>query len=178
MKEQLPKEKHYWPYTLILGFIVIVPIFLILFNKFIDWSKDYEIHKQKMIALDLNKPYDVVKREEIVSKPLVLDYPEDIDTPLEKYICDKFGTYDCKTALAVAKAESGLREDAFNINTNNTIDVGIFQINSIHFSKPGCSLQEIVFANNNVDCAFLIWQASGWGAWTAWNSGAHLAKME
>ena len=90
----------------------------------------------------------------------------------EKYICDKWGIADCKIALAVAKAESGMREQAFNINTNNTVDIGIFQINSIHFNKEGCSLKEITDAYKNVDCAYQIYKASGWNAWSAFNNSS------
>src|SRR3972149_4069999 len=65
-------------------------------------------------------------------KKVALTYPEEIDTPIEKYICERFGPYQCINALAIAKSESSLREDAIGININS-IDIGIFQINSIHF---------------------------------------------
>ena len=34
--------------------------------------------------------------------------------------------------VAIAKCESGLRQDAVNHNTDGTYDVGIFQINQVH----------------------------------------------
>ena len=108
---------------------------------------------------------------------VVLNYPDAIDTPLKKYICDKFGVYDCKTALAVASAESGLREQAVHINNNNTIDVGIFQINSIHFKQEGCSLKEIIDQYKNVDCAYGIWKVQGWNPWVAFINGNYLGKL-
>jgi len=37
-----------------------------------------------------------------------------------------------RLALSVARCESGLKADARHVNTNGTVDVSIFQINSIH----------------------------------------------
>ena len=120
------------------------------------------------VEVKLTAPIKIEARvPEVVKETLILDYPEEVDTPIEKYICEKWGPYDCRTALAIAKAESGLREDAININTNDTIDVGVFQINSVHFKKPGCSLKEIVNAEKNIDCAYSIWKAQHWQPWVA-----------
>ena len=131
------------------------------------------------IQVKVQQPVTVETRplQKVVEKKIILEYPDEIDTPLEVYICEKFGTYECKTALAIAKAESGMREEAFNINTNNTIDVGVYQINSIHFTKPGCSLKEIVIAEKNVDCAYTIWKASGWNPWVAFTRGSYLGHL-
>ena len=117
------------------------------------------------------------RKPETIIQNYILDYPDDIDTPIEKYICEKWGPFDCKTALAVAKAESGMREDAININNNNTIDYGIFQINSVHFKKPGCSMKDLVIAEKNVDCAYSIWKAQGWSPWVAFNSGSFKSHL-
>jgi len=65
-----------------------------------------------------------------------------------------------------------MREGAFNANANGTIDVGIFQINSIHFNKEGCSLKEVSDAYKNVDCAYEIYKQSGWTPWTVFNTGS------
>ena len=141
-------------------------------NSFFD--KNYlAFHK----AIILHKPITIEKRQAIKER-VILDYPEEIDTPLEEYICNKFGTFDCKTALAVFKAESGLREDAININSNGTIDAGIAQINSVHFKKPGCSPKELFDAYKNVDCAYTIWKGSGWNAWVVYNTNRYLSKYE
>ncbi len=156
---------------LVLGLMAIVDI-----NNFFD--KNY-LQFNQVLQVILKYPIEVKKRMPIIQK-VVLDYPKEIDTPLKKYICDKFGTYDCKTALAIADAESGFQEQIVNINVDPTtgkksIDVGIFQINQVHFGQPGCSLKEIVDAYKNVDCAFGIFQASkGWGAWTTFDNGAYL----
>jgi len=117
------------------------------------------------------------RKPEVIVEKFILDYPDEIDTPIEKYICDKWGVYDCKTALAVAKAESGIREDAININNNNTIDYGVFQINTVHFKKPGCSMKDLVIAEKNVDCAYSIWKTQGWSPWVAFNSGSFKSHL-
>jgi hypothetical protein len=123
------------------------------------------------IEIAFFQPVRVEERKpEIIVERFQLDYPGEIDTPIKKYICDKFGPFECKTALAVFTAESGLREDAFNVNGNGSFDYGIGQVNSIHHKKPGCSMKELVDQYKNVDCAFTIWESSGWGAWVAFNN--------
>lgn len=135
-----------------------------------------ELVFNKPIEITLNKPVEIKERkiDTVQVVKVIEDIPdyEHLETDIEKYICDKWGVYDCKVALAVAKAESGLREDAININTNNTIDLGIFQINSIHYTKEGCSLKEVSTAKGNVDCAYQIWEAQGWTPWVVFNTGA------
>jgi len=135
----------------------------------------------QVVNIQIKPPISVVKREiptsEIVKVIERIPEYDQLETDIEKYICDKFGAYDCKTAIAVAKAESGLREDAIGINTNKTIDVGIFQINTVHFKKPECQLKDIVDAKKNVDCAYSIWKAQGFQPWVAYTTNRYLAKM-
>lgn len=142
-----------------------------------DWFNTHYFEFRSPIAFAA--PMSIKAREpQIIEKKVHLEYPEEIDTPIEQYICDKWGTYECKTALAVSKAENDTRQpDRFNVNTDGSIDVGIFQINSVHFEKPGCSLAEIVDAQKNVDCAYQIWEASNWNPWVAYWSGSYLAKL-
>jgi hypothetical protein len=128
------------------------------------------------VEVKLNQPISVKERKPI-EKKIVLDYPDEIDTPIEKYICEKFGVYDCKVALAIASAESGLREQALNINTNSTIDVGIFQVNSVHVRRAGCSLKELVDQYKNVDCAYTIFKEQGWNPWVVYKNGSYLVKL-
>jgi len=126
----------------------------------------------RVVEVILNKPVEIRKREESIRYINLLDYPGEIDTPLEIYICEKFGQYDCKTALAVAKAESGLREDALGINSNGTVDIGVFQINSIHLKR--CSLKQLADAEGNVDCAYELFQEQGWNPWVVYKQKTYL----
>lgn len=76
------------------------------------------------------------------------------------------------TALAVAKAESGLNPRAVNNkNKNGTSDYGLFQINSIH--KP--TAQEKVDPYANAKRAYQIWKDAGgkWTPWSAYNNGSY-----
>lgn len=93
-------------------------------------------------------------------------------SPVEQYICDKFGT-DCKTALAVSWAENGTRQcDRVNINSNKTLDVGVFQINSVHMKK-GFTLSDLADCKKNVDIAFGIFKVQGWTPWVAYKNGSY-----
>lgn len=92
----------------------------------------------------------------------------------KEYIIDKimavFGE-DGKTAVAVARCESGLRYNAVNHNTNGSTDYGIFQINSIHKAKyEGRNIFDV---DTNIDVAYQIYKAQGFSPWVAWKSGCY-----
>src|SRR3990167_3754679 len=169
------KRKDGIKVKLIVGTVATVFTFILIGTailKINKWSISHRIVARAPVEVRLQKPItveDIVP--EVIVEKYVLDFPEPIDTPLEKYICEKFGAYDCKTALAVFTAESGLREDAMHINTNNTIDYGIAQINSVHFDKPGCSMKELVDQYKNVDCAYTIWLDQGFNPWVGFTNG-------
>lgn len=178
------QKKRRWPiYTAVILFVLILLIAvswqgLKAVNNFFE---NYSLKFNKIVQVKFNEPLTLVKRDKkpkVITKIKVFEYPDAIDTPIEKYICDKWGVYDCKNALAIFKAESGLREEAFNINTNGTIDVGIAQINSIHFKKKSCSLKEIVDAYKNIDCAYQIFKASGWNPWVTYQNGNFISLLE
>ena len=147
-----------------------------------EWYSTHALVFNQAVNVEFKKPIEIKKREaaktEIVR--IVEEIPEYKDlNEIEKYICDKWGVYDCKLAISIARAESGMREEAFNAyNSNNTLDVGIFQVNSVHFNKPGCSLKELVDAKKNIDCAYQIYQSSGFNAWSVYKSGAFKDKLE
>lgn len=164
------------------GFVMLVLIGLIYqaLKRIDNFFQDNHLQFNKVLNIEIKKPIEI-KKNEIIS-PIVkyielIEYPDEIDTPLEEYICKKFGQFECKTALAIAKAESGLKEDALNINTNDTIDIGVFQINSIHFGKKECQLKDIVHAEKNVDCAYSIFKKQGWTPWVAYQNGAFKSKL-
>lgn len=91
---------------------------------------------------------------------------------IEEYICTK--KWDCKTALAVAKAESGLRCDAQNVNKGtNSLDAGLFQINSVHLKKAGWKIADLLDCKKNTDMAYEIYKGSGWVAWSAYTNKSY-----
>lgn len=80
---------------------------------------------------------------------------------------------DIDIAVAVARAESGWNAKATNRNSNDSVDYGLFQINSIH--------QAILAGGNwadpgdNTAMAFKVWTDAGksWGPWVTYWSGAY-----
>src|SRR3990167_10703860 len=87
------------------------------------WFDTHRVVFHSPVEIGLFRPVRVEERKpEVIVERFMLDYPDEINTPIEKYICEKWGPFDCKTALAVFSAESGFREDALNINSNDTFD--------------------------------------------------------
>lgn len=97
---------------------------------------------------------------------------EPAEMTTEEYICHVFGN-DCKLALAVSQAENGTREcERLNINTNNSLDIGVFQINTVHLKK-GWKLPDLLDCHKNIDHAYEIFKAQGFTPWVAYNSGSY-----
>lgn len=88
-------------------------------------------------------------------------------------ICAK--DWDCKTAIAVAKAESGMRCNATNTNKNNSVDSGIYQINSIHKAKY--QGKDIFDCEVNIEIAYQIYKAQGWNPWVAYLNKSYLKHL-
>lgn len=78
------------------------------------------------------------------------------------YIYQVFGD-QADNAYKVLACENGrLNPNAQGHNTNNTVDTGIFQVNSIH-GVPEAYLKDW---RTNIDIAYQIYKGSGWGAWS------------
>lgn len=145
-----------------------------------NWFDNNKIEFYSPIKVDIKAPIQIKTREKtkvIVKKIMPEIKNVEIDTPIKKYICNKFGLMDCKTALAVAQAESGFNPEAMNLNGGKSLDYGIFQINSVHWKKDGCALKDLVDPYKNVDCAYQIWSRQGWEPWVAFTSGSYLANL-
>jgi hypothetical protein len=143
-----------------------------------NWGATHEILGQRVIDLQVRWPFRVETR-----KPLVLASIEkkalmpELGTDIEKYICEKWGLVECRTALAIAEAESNLNCNAFNVNTNGSVDFSIFQLNSVHLKKGGeWTLENMANCKKNVDLAYQLWTEQGWEPWVAYLSNAYLAK--
>lgn len=163
-------------------FIIAVGFMYATLRRVNAWYAGHELVFNKVVSIEFKKPIEIKKREveikQIVQVINEIPNPVDLKTDTEKYIYEIFGIENYKVAIAIARAESGLREDAININTNDTVDIGIFQINSIHYKKAECQLKDIVTYKGNVDCAYKIYKASGWTPWTVFNTGAFTAKLD
>ena len=172
---ELPKKKeeNYRPWLWLLVAIVLFISTIFVFNKTIDWFDRHKIVKNRIVSVTFKWPLTIQKREPQIIEKIIEPYPEDlIDTPVKKYICDTFGVYDCKIALGIVASESNFNTEAWNINSNGTIDIGIWQINSVHFSKEGCSIRDALDPIRATDCAHRIFEESGWQSWTVFNNGA------
>lgn len=173
--EKTTKRKITLSTLAVLGFLIVICVVAV---KVALWFDNNKVVVKSPVIIKTQKMVTVEKRVTQVINPIVMiNYPEDVKTDIEKYICDKWGIADCKMAIAVAKAESGLKCDALNINTNNTVDMGIFQLNSSHLKKGGeWTLANMGDCYKNVDLAYELWKEQGFSPWVAFNSGAYLAK--
>lgn len=76
---------------------------------------------------------------------------------------------DPETAVAIAKAESGMRAHAIGVNRNGTKDAGLYQINDIH----GYSLDERLNPYENVKIARKLYDKHGWTCWSAYTNKSY-----
>ena len=73
------------------------------------------------------------------------------------------------TMYCIAKWESGLNPKALNYNNNNTVDVGLFQINSSWFKKCNTNIATLYDEKQNSQCALTVYKNQGFPAWTTYN---------
>ena len=164
------KTKLYliFPFSFITAFI-LTGIITIKISNFFD------LHRLKFnqpVQIKLLTPVEVLKREpEVITQVINIDYSDEIDTPIEKYICDKFGLLDCKVALAIVKAESNFNEQAIHVNDNGTVDLGCWQIN-FPTHKETISPKEALDCYKATDWAYEKYQRDGnFNAWVAFTNG-------
>jgi len=179
-------------------FMVVVLVIMLLgsftyvlrtVNSFFD-THYLEFHR--VVQVEFNKPVSIEEREtemtEVIKIIETIPHPDDLEDDVEKYIYEVFGLGSYKMAIAVSKCE-GLNHppDGFNVNTNNSIDVGYMRINSIHFKTEGCSLLEVATPKGNIDCGYKIWdradgeEGNGKGSfapWVGYTNGCALTKYE
>jgi len=65
--------------------------------------------------------------------------PIELEMTIEEHICNATGGENCEILINLAKCESSLNKDAYHVNTNGTVDLGLFQWNSVHYSKSDMS---------------------------------------
>jgi len=91
----------------------------------------------------------------------------------QRYTCDKFGPA-CPTALAIQAAEN-LKGDceAYHYNSDGTLDWGYFQINSIHLSRRGVNLRDLLDCKANIDFAYQLYTEEGFQPWSTFVGGQY-----
>lgn len=95
------------------------------------------------------------------------------DEELRIYIRNKFGIENAKTVYALIKCESGWNPEAYNHNTNGSLDIGLMQINSINWEMVGMGIAELTDPYKNVDAGYVIWDRAdgivdGEGSFAPW----------
>ena len=76
---------------------------------------------------------------EAVKTVIVEKLPEPLEMTIQEHICNATNGENCEILINLAKCESSLNKDAYHINTNGTVDLGAFQINSVHYEKEDMS---------------------------------------
>lgn len=94
-------------------------------------------------------------------------------TYYQQYTCGKFGPA-CRIALAIQAAEN-LKGDcqAYNYNSNGTLDWGYFQINSVHLTRRGVNLRDLLDCKANIDFAYELYREEGFQPWSTFVSGQY-----
>lgn len=63
-----------------------------------------------------------------------IELPEQ-EKSIAQHICEATNGENCDILVNLAYCESKLDKEAYNVNTNGTIDLGLFQINSVHYGR-------------------------------------------
>jgi hypothetical protein len=136
----------------------------------------YTLHAQTPVKLKFQVPvYATHRKATVITIMAEAKTPTDVNplTPDQQYLCNKFGP-DCKIALAIFRAESGLNAKAINVNKNGSVDFGCMQINSIHLSNIDTSSINLLNCRDNIDVAYKIFsQQKNFSAWAAFQNGSY-----
>jgi hypothetical protein len=94
-------------------------------------------------------------------------------TAYQQYACNKFGP-DCRVALAIQRAENPRGAcEIYHYNTDGTLDWGYFQINTVHLTRPGLNLRDLLDCRANIDFAYQLYTERGFQPWSTYNNGAY-----
>lgn len=94
-------------------------------------------------------------------------------TAYQQYTCNKFGPA-CRIALAIQRAENAKGAcEVYHYNSDGTLDWGYFQINTVHLTRPGLNLRDLLDCRANIDFAYKLYQERGFQPWSTYNNGAY-----
>lgn len=183
-KRKFVKWKALIAILIALAILYGISILAISYNK---WSQTHEWQKPYVFSFNVRPVVKKIEPKEVLS-PISVEainpLPKDLDS-IEQKICNRWGVYECKTAIAVFRCESGLRPEEVNWDSK---DVGIAQINWPIWEKPvkekfGYTLKDMFDADKNLDVALWIYDRDGNGAgsyepWVAFNTGKFKTCMK
>jgi hypothetical protein len=94
-------------------------------------------------------------------------------TAYQQYACNKFGSA-CRVALAIQRAENPRGAcEIYHYNSNGTLDWGYFQVNTVHLTRVGLNLRDLLDCRANIDFAYQLYQERGFQPWSTYNNGAY-----
>jgi hypothetical protein len=95
-------------------------------------------------------------------------------TPYRQYACEKFGPA-CPVALAIQLAENAAGAcEVYHYNASDgTLDWGFFQINTVHLTRRGLNLRDLLDCKANIDFAYQLFLEEGFEPWTTFRNGAY-----
>lgn len=138
--------------TLVIGYVGF-NISLSVPEISVKWDRGPIILENPALALNM-KPSEVVEVKELtIEEKIAKTFPE-----------------NPTIMMAIAQAESGMNPLASHKNTNGSVDIGLFQINSIH----GKDQLELFDVDHNIEVARQVYEKQGLGAWVAFSNGAYL----
>jgi hypothetical protein len=77
-------------------------------------------------------------------------------TAYQQYACNKFGSA-CRVALAIQRAENPKGAcEIYHYNSDGTLDWGYFQINTVHLTRVGLNLRDLLDCRANIDFAYQL----------------------
>ena len=94
-------------------------------------------------------------------------------TAYQQYACNKFGPA-CRVALAIQRAENPRGAcEIYHYNSDGTLDWGYFQINTVHLTRIGLNLRDLLDCRANIDFAYQLYQERGFQPWSTYSNGAY-----
>ena len=139
--------------------------------KTIQFFNTYEVSFQSPIIFQ--NPVVLNYRQQTVFYQLFADANVNPLSEDQQYVCNKFGK-DCRVALAIFRAESGLSPNAISVNKDGSVDFGCMQINSIHLKNIDTSHVNLLNCRDNIDVAYKIFKLhNSFTAWSAYKSGKY-----
>jgi hypothetical protein len=139
-----------------------------------------EITARKTTTVDL-RPQSVIKPQTPVENVSVPVSMADMAshgfsralTNYQQYACDKFGPA-CRIALAIQAAENANGAcEAYHYNADGSLDWGYFQINTVHLTRRGVNLRDLLDCKANIDFAYQLYKEEGFEPWTTYTSGQY-----